>query len=91
MMANIPKSLVKFMDKIGEIDTLPADEEAKYDVILKKGYTFTDDPMWNGRDGHRCSTWHSWETVREGVAEMREVCKCDCEACLKANGGTCQM
>lgn len=93
MMTNIPKSFKRYIDKgiLGEVDTLPAGEEAKFDAILCRGWSFTDDPFYNGQDGNVCSSWHSWATIREGQRELREAKKCDCAACMKAHGGKCTM
>lgn len=91
MMAKIPQAFKRYIDKgvLGEVDTLPAGEEAKYDAILCKGWSFDEDPFWDGRAGHACSSWHSWATVAEGIRELRGAHKCDCAACLAAHGGKC--
>lgn len=92
MMHNVPKSFQRYIDKgvLAEVDYW-ANEECPFDAILCKGWTFTDDPFYNGQNGNICSSWHCWETIREGQRELREAKKCDCAACMAAHGGKCTM
>lgn len=87
----IPKSLKKYEYMIADIDLMEPDEECKYDIMLKRGYSFDYDPMWCGQNGYKCQTIEHFANVREALGALRRVRKCDCAACLRKDPGGCQV
>lgn len=71
------KSLGKLVEYIAEIET---SIDAKYDGILKKGYSFNE-PFEDGQNGHHCSTCFLEDNLKNLKYRLREVRKCDCDAC----------
>lgn len=82
-MNNFPKSLKKYAHMIHECEP---SVDAKYDGILKSGYTFTDYDSRCGQNGHPCQPSFLCDTVADLKHRLSTVIKCDCKACGDCRG-----